>query len=149
MEQVDEEDENKTVGALQSHHSRTTENRIYGLSSMALLSGWADDVFLLYLEHSTDWQGVCGVAKGGSLKPYRQSMAKNVVGVVATPQPVATTGLANKLLAALMPALTQAVEAAVSKHLIQHEAGGSIPKKPISSVELVHGPHLTLFHTNA
>lgn len=116
MEQVNEEDQDETVGALQSHHSRMTENRIYGISSMALLSGQADDVFPLYLEHSTDWQEVCGVAKGGSLKPYRESMARDVVAA-APPAPAATTGLANELLAVLMPALTQVVEAAVSKHL--------------------------------
>jgi len=78
LEELMDQDSQETIGAAQSHHSRSTENRIYGISAMALASGNADDIFPLYLKHSTDWQDVCKVHAGGKLQPYRKCLAKDL-----------------------------------------------------------------------
>ena len=67
------EDENETVGALQSGHSRRTENRVYALSPDAL-SGASEDILPLFLQASTDWQVVCEVVPGGTGSPYARSL---------------------------------------------------------------------------
>lgn len=71
-----EEDEQDTIEALQSGHSRSTENRIYGLS-MDALSGASEDILPFFLDSSTDWHKVCKVVPGGLAIPYQQAQSKH------------------------------------------------------------------------
>jgi hypothetical protein len=67
---IDEEDQGlDSVQALQSGHSRSTENRIYGISRDAL-KGPAEDVLPLFLDASTDWQVSTCIVPGGHGLPY-------------------------------------------------------------------------------
>ncbi|KAF8633670.1 hypothetical protein AX17_004413, partial [Amanita inopinata Kibby_2008] len=76
MDELVEEDEMETVGALQAGHSRKTENRIYGLSPESL-AGAAEDILPLYLEASTDWQIACQVVPGGLHLSYQEAESKH------------------------------------------------------------------------
>lgn len=67
-----EEDVPSTIHAMQSGHTKATENRIYGLSPEALL-GAPEDLLQLFLQASTDWQKVIGVIPGGMLLKYSQA----------------------------------------------------------------------------
>ncbi|KAF8957928.1 hypothetical protein BDZ97DRAFT_1924184 [Flammula alnicola] len=66
---IDEDQTQESIQALQSGHSRQTENRIYGVSTETL-GGSSDDVLPLFLDASTDWQVACKVVPGGHLLPY-------------------------------------------------------------------------------
>ena len=69
---VEDDDSQETVQALQSGHTRRTENRIYGISTEAL-AGSADEVLPMFLDASTDWQVACKVVPGGHLMPYKKA----------------------------------------------------------------------------
>lgn len=72
-----EEDDQETIEALQSGHSRSTENRIYGLS-MDALSGASEDILPFFLDSSTDWHKVCKVVPGGLAGiSYQQAKSTN------------------------------------------------------------------------
>ena len=104
------------IAASQAHYSHQTENHIYVISATVLASGNADDIFPLYLQHSTDWQEVCGVQRGGTLKPYEKSMAKDVEQVLANPaQSAATSTVVKELLDVLLPALKTVVQTTVEE----------------------------------
>jgi hypothetical protein len=115
MEKLIEEDGNETIAAAQAHHSRTTENRIYGISPMALATGNADDIFPLFLEHSTDWQQDCGVQRGGRLEPYHKCMAKDIQP--SEPKPVKETGapIVQEIMDVLLPALKTMIQTTVEE----------------------------------
>jgi hypothetical protein len=72
MEELMEEDENDSVQAQQSGHSRRTENRVYGLSPDAM-AGAPEDLLPLFLDASTDWQVACKVVPGGLGLTYSQA----------------------------------------------------------------------------
>jgi hypothetical protein len=73
LENIIEDDSNQeTVQALQSGHTRQTENRICGISTEAL-AGSADEVLPMFLDASTDWQVACKVVPGGHLLPYSEA----------------------------------------------------------------------------
>lgn len=55
-----------TVEALQLGHSRSTENRIYGLSADTI-DGLAEDILPLFLDVSTHWQMQCHIVPGINL----------------------------------------------------------------------------------
>ncbi|KAI5984719.1 hypothetical protein EDD15DRAFT_2479439 [Pisolithus albus] len=69
--EVMEIDQAEDADALQAGHLRSTENRIYGISTTAL-AGAAEDVLPLYLHASTTWQKHCKVVPGGKLLPYHE-----------------------------------------------------------------------------
>lgn len=79
---VNEDDPASTINALQSGHSLTTENRIYGLSPEAML-GASEDVMHLFLQASTDWQKVVRVVPGGVSLPYTQARREHFDALVA------------------------------------------------------------------
>jgi hypothetical protein len=72
MEDLLEEDAEDDVDALQAGHSRSTENRVYGLSMQAI-AGASEDVLPLFLNTSTVWQKKCETVPGGQLLPYHQA----------------------------------------------------------------------------
>jgi hypothetical protein len=73
LEDIIEDDGNQeTVQALQSGHTRQTENRIYGISTETL-AGSADEVLPMFLDASTDWQVACRIVPGGHLLPYSKA----------------------------------------------------------------------------
>lgn len=115
IEDLIREDGNETVAASQAHHSRQTENRIYAISSTALASGNADDIFPLYLQHSTDWQEVCRVQRGGTLAPYTQCLAKDVKASVPDAVPSTTSSMVKELLDILLPAIQKSVQTTVEE----------------------------------
>jgi len=83
METIMEDDmSQESVQALQSGHSRHTENRLYGISPEAL-SGAAEDVLPLFLDASTDWQVACKVVPGGHLLPYNEATASKFSSLAA------------------------------------------------------------------
>lgn len=83
METIVEDDlSHESVQALQSGHSRHTENRLYGISPEAL-AGAAEDVLPLFLDASTDWQVACKIVPGGHLLPYKEAVASRFTSLVA------------------------------------------------------------------
>ncbi|KAJ3506846.1 hypothetical protein NLJ89_g6640 [Agrocybe chaxingu] len=88
---LDDDPENESIDALQSGHTRQTENRIYGVSQDAL-AGASEDVLPLFLDASTDWQLQCSVVPGGLRLSYneaRMSRFEDLVGAgVISPRPV-------------------------------------------------------------
>lgn len=123
LEDLIEDNEHETIAAAQSHHSRSTENRVYGISPVALASGQADDIFPLYLKHSTDWQEVCGVQRGGTLKPYHQSLAKDIPPPAPKPAQPSTSPIVKELFDLLMPALITMVEKTVERIIAKLVSG--------------------------
>lgn len=117
MEDLLEQDGQETIGALQSHHSRETENRIYAISPTAFTSGNADDIFPRFLNHSTDWQVVLGVSRGGSLLPYRQCLAKDVPLSSTVSEATATTTIVKEIVDMLGPTLQPFIQNAVKEAL--------------------------------
>jgi hypothetical protein len=81
MEELIEEDENDSVQAQQSGHSRRLENRVYGLSPDAL-AGAPEDLLPLFLDASTDWQLACKVVPGGLGLTYSEARATNFDSLV-------------------------------------------------------------------
>lgn len=83
MEIIVEDDlSHESVQALQSGHSRHTENHLYGISPEAL-AGAAEDVLPLFLDASTDWQVACKVVPGGHLLPYNEATASRFTSLIA------------------------------------------------------------------
>ena len=75
MELTVEDDETEdSIQALQSGHSRHTENRLYGITAEAL-AGAAEDVLPMFLDASTDWQVACSIVPGGHMLPYSEARA--------------------------------------------------------------------------
>jgi hypothetical protein len=141
VDDVVEEGAEDTVEALQAGHSRATENRIYGLSVQSL-AGAAEDVLPCFLNASTTWQIKCKTAPGGTLLPYRKARH----GYIQVPPALtlrASAGsetssdlildttindIARKVFQQVMPALTTAIQAAVSNALACHlNANGAAP----------------------
>ena len=83
LDDLIEEDTHDTVSALQSGHTRRTENRIYGISPDAL-AGPAEDVLPLFLDASTDWQVACKMVPGGHLLPYHQARMQHFQQLAAS-----------------------------------------------------------------
>jgi hypothetical protein len=81
MEELIEEDDNDSVQAQQSGHSRRTENRVYGLSADAM-AGAPEDLLPLFLDASTDWQVACKVVPGGLGLTYSEARATNFDSLV-------------------------------------------------------------------
>ena len=75
LDELADQDEDNTVEALQSGHSRDTENRIYGISTDRL-SGPGEDVLPLFLDVSTDWQVANRITPGGYCLSYRDAIAR-------------------------------------------------------------------------
>jgi hypothetical protein len=63
-EELLEEDDQDTIEALQAGHSRSTENRVYGLSPDALVGG-PEDLLPQFLKASTNWQLLMHTVPGG------------------------------------------------------------------------------------
>ena len=123
IEELIAEDRNETIAASQAHHSRATENRIYAISSIALASGNADDIFPLYLQHSTDWQEECGVHRGGTLAPYYECLAKNIKASIYTPDPSPTSPIAKELLDLFLPAIKTIVQKTIEETISRLHVG--------------------------
>lgn len=117
MEDLIEQDSHDTIGALQSHHSRQTENRIYAISPIAFTSGNADDIFPKYLNHSTDWQAVLGVYRGGLLLPYHQCFAKNLPPSSAILEGSSMTPLVKEIVDMLLPSLQAIIQKTIKDML--------------------------------
>lgn len=117
IENLIEQDGKETIAASQAHHSRLTENRIYAISAIALASGSADDIFPLYLKHSTDWQEVCGVQRGGTLEPYTTCLAKDLKNSAPNLVTSATSPIVKELLDLLLPALKTMAQSTVQEAL--------------------------------
>jgi hypothetical protein len=81
MEEVIEQDDNESIAAQQSGHSRQTENRVYGLSADAM-AGAPEDLLPLYLDASTDWQIACKVVPGGLGLTYSEARATHFDSLV-------------------------------------------------------------------
>ncbi|KAF9470600.1 hypothetical protein BDN70DRAFT_901974 [Pholiota conissans] len=129
MEELIDQDNRDTIGALQSHHSRSTENRIYAISPVALASGNADDIFPLYLSHSTDWQEVLHVYRGGSLLPYTQCLAKDL----PPPSSKAASSVAplvKEIVDLLIPTLKPMIESIVKDALMQLQVTSTSSNQP-------------------
>jgi len=75
QELIEEDEEEESIAALQSGHSRKTENRIYGISQETL-QGAAEDVLPLFLDATTDWQTVCHIIPGGLRLHYRNALMR-------------------------------------------------------------------------
>ncbi len=118
IEELIEDDERETVAAAQANHRRSTENRIYGISPEALASGNADDVFPLYLKHSTDWQAVCGVHRGGNLQPYNKCLAKDLPPMTERRFSLKTTPIIEELLDELKPLIKTMIEVTVRETMV-------------------------------
>jgi len=126
IEQLVEADAKETIGASQAHHSRTIENRIYCLSAIALASGNADDIFPLYLKHSTDWQEVCGVQRGGTLEPYEKSLAKDLTELISNPPQSPTSPIVKELLDLLLPVIKTIVQTTVKETVSRLQIGKQV-----------------------
>ncbi|KAI6140236.1 hypothetical protein BKA82DRAFT_4363753 [Pisolithus tinctorius] len=74
VEDVIEMDREDNVEALQAGHSRSTENRVYGISVEAL-AGAAEDVLPAYLNASMEWQRHCQVPVSGQSTSYKTAQA--------------------------------------------------------------------------
>jgi len=129
MEDLLEQDSNETIAASQAHHKRSTENRIYGISTIALASGSADDIFPLYLKHSTDWQEVCGVQRGGTLEPYAKCLAKDLKESTPIPAQSSTSPIVKELLDQLLPALKIIVQTTVEETVSRLQIGKPVCDK--------------------
>ncbi|KAJ7204869.1 hypothetical protein B0H12DRAFT_1035224 [Mycena haematopus] len=70
------EDGNAVANAKSNGHSPRTENLVYGLSPDALL-GASEDVFLVYLQTSTNWQRTLRVVPGGLGLSYKEAHHRN------------------------------------------------------------------------
>ena len=122
VEEVMEIDQADDIDALQAGHTRSTENRIYGISTTAL-AGAPEDVLPLFLHASTTWQERCKVVAGGRLLSYRRARwnlatsTKAASTASATMQTSATDVdiIVNQVVARLTPALTTIVENAIEK----------------------------------
>lgn len=73
MDELVEQDEMESIEALQSGHSRQTENRVYGVSADAL-AGASEDILPLFLKASTDWQVECHLVPGGLPLAYSDAL---------------------------------------------------------------------------
>jgi hypothetical protein len=118
IEELIEDDERETVAAAQANHRRSTENQIYDISPEALASGNADDVFPLYLKHSTDWQAVCGVHRGGNLQPYNKCLAKDLPPMTERRFSLKTTPIIEELLDELKPLIKTMIEVTVRETMV-------------------------------
>ena len=105
LDDLIEEDTQDTVSALQSGHTRRTENRIYGISPDAL-AGPAEDVLPLFLDASTDWQVACKMVPGGHLLPYHQARMQHYQQLAA-----------SKMIKANYATQVETMEQAIEKHL--------------------------------
>ncbi|KIN94793.1 hypothetical protein M404DRAFT_34732 [Pisolithus tinctorius Marx 270] len=74
VEDMIEMDREDNVEALQAGHSRSTENRVYGISVEAL-AGAAEDVLPAYLNASMEWQRHCQVPVSGQSTSYKTAQA--------------------------------------------------------------------------
>jgi len=126
IEDLIEQDANETIAASQSNHKRSTENRIYGISTVALASGSADDIFPHYLNHSTDWQEVCGVQRGGTLEPYAKCLAKDLKESTSIPAQSPTSPIVKELLDHLLPALKTIVQTTVEETVSRLQIGKQV-----------------------
>ncbi|KAI6035743.1 hypothetical protein EDC04DRAFT_2604933 [Pisolithus marmoratus] len=72
VEDIIEMDTEDNVEALQAGHSRSTENRVYGISVEAL-AGAAEDILPAYLNASMEWQRHCQVPLGGQSTSYKKA----------------------------------------------------------------------------
>jgi hypothetical protein len=70
--EVLEEGEEEDVDDAQAGRTRSTGNRVYGVSHDTL-SGVAEDVLPLFLDHSTDWQKTLEVVPGGLCLEYKEA----------------------------------------------------------------------------
>ncbi|KIM35208.1 hypothetical protein M413DRAFT_32674 [Hebeloma cylindrosporum] len=76
--ELDDED---SVAAQQSSHSRQTENRVYGLSADSM-AGAPEDLLYLFLNASTIWQSACKIVPGRLALPYSEARAGNFHSLV-------------------------------------------------------------------
>ncbi|KAG6819212.1 hypothetical protein H0H93_014238 [Arthromyces matolae] len=83
LEDLIDDDQEDTFGALQATHSRRMENRVYGLSADAL-SGVPEDFLPGFLEASTRWQIESRAVPGGLGLPYRDCRAVNFDSLVSS-----------------------------------------------------------------
>jgi len=81
MDLLLDDDDKDSIPAIQSGHSRRTENRLYGISQEGLL-GASEDLLPLFLEASTDWQVACSVVPGGLGIPYAQARVGHFADLV-------------------------------------------------------------------
>ncbi|KAF9474387.1 hypothetical protein BDN70DRAFT_898983, partial [Pholiota conissans] len=103
LDDLFEEDQMDTVQALQSGHSRQTENRVYALSADSLL-GAPEDLLPLFLDASKDWQLACKLVPGGlglsymdSRAAFFQKLAQTGIIQLVNPSTTASSDLFNLL----------------------------------------------------
>jgi len=72
MDLLLDDEEKDSIPAIQSGHSRSTENRLYGISQDGLV-GASEDFLPLFLEASTHWQVACSLVPGGLGIPYAEA----------------------------------------------------------------------------
>ncbi|KIN98354.1 hypothetical protein M404DRAFT_31357, partial [Pisolithus tinctorius Marx 270] len=126
-EDIMEEDMVDNVEALQAGHTRSTENRVYGLSMQAM-AGAAEDILPSYLNASTSWQKHCKVFPGGTLLPYTQLRSSELSNKGDTTQPpvhnssmsyaaLPVEEITQQVLKGLTPMLSSLIQAAVARAL--------------------------------
>lgn len=123
METIIEDDmSQESIQALQSGHSRHTENRLYGLSPEAL-AGAGEDVLPLFLDASTDWQVACKVVPGGHLLPYNEARASNFASLAACKKIKANYTTPLRTMEQVMDHMMSALDSRLEKHtktIIEH-----------------------------
>jgi hypothetical protein len=112
---VDEDDSQESIPALQSAHSRHTENRLYGISAEALTAA-SEDVLPLFLDASTDWQVACKIVPGGHLLPYHQATASNFASLAADHKIKANYTTPVRTMEQVMDRIMQTLDTRLEKH---------------------------------
>jgi hypothetical protein len=117
METIIEDDmSQESVQALQSGHSRHTENHVYGLSP-EVLAGAAEDVLPLFLDASTDWQVACKIVPGGHLLRYSEATALHFSALAAGKKIKANYTTPVGTIEQVMDRVTLALDAKLEKQI--------------------------------
>lgn len=119
---VEDDDSQESVHALQSGHSRHTENHLYGLSPEAL-AGASEDVLPLFLDASTDWQVACKVVPGGHLLAYSNAKASNFAELALSKKIKANYTTPVRTMEEIIDRLTMVLDARLEKetnNIIKH-----------------------------
>jgi hypothetical protein len=113
---IDDDMSKESVQALQSGHSRHTENHIYGLSP-EVLAGAAEDVLPLFLDASTDWQVACKIVPGGHLLHYSEATASHFSALAAGKKIKANYMTPVGNIEQVMDRVTLALDEKLEKHI--------------------------------
>lgn len=111
---VEEDDSQESIPALQSGHTRQTENLFYGITPEAL-AGFAEDVLPLFLDASGHWQLACKIVPGGYLLHYMDAKAMHFATLAATKKIKATYATPVTTIEQVMERVIIAIDAKLEK----------------------------------